>query len=501
MRKLFIIFILYCFTSIAQQSALAVPDTVFYKIYGGPNQEEAKDFIETNDKGFLICGSSSSFGQGTSSIYVIKTDSTGVFKWSRTYGGINVDKGMSIVKTPENGAYISGYSNSYNNLEYDVYCIKIDSVGTLQWEKTYTGNDWDFVYSSALMPDSGLVMAGETYTNTVGDADAFLIRINKNGDTLWTKKLGTPLMEKFNSVVYAENSIYVCGTSKDSQTLRTKGLIARYSLAGNLLYTNYLQGNNPYDYALNCITKTQNNQFVLAGDLTKSDSILPNSEIRIRIDSTLNLIWRDSASFSTTKSGRFIFQDNRQHIMTVITLNGGNGKTAMFLADYDDWVYYNFGSTYGGLEEEEGVKGMISSRNKLVYLGNTHSWGYGDKDYWLVMFKADTLIGDQRVNYYTHTDTTSLNPFSLKEFSLHSLSIFPNPLSNKESIYISNIKTDKLIIIEFMNVTGQTIFKKQYENSDSIKIDLSKLNLSNGVYYLRFVQDNAVKVASLLIQD
>jgi len=48
-----------------------VSDTVFYNFYGGPNQEEARDFIETSDKGFLICGSSSSFGQGSSSIYLI----------------------------------------------------------------------------------------------------------------------------------------------------------------------------------------------------------------------------------------------------------------------------------------------------------------------------------------------------------------------------------------------------------------------------------------------
>ena len=501
MRTL-LIFILFCSQSLlAQVNSLLVPDTVFYKIYGGPNQEEAKDFIETNDKGFLICGSSSSFGQGTSSVYLIKTDSNGIFKWSKTYGGINADKGMSIVKTPDNGAYISGYSNSFNNLEYDAYCIKIDSIGTMQWQRSYEGNDWDFIYSSALMPDSGLVMVGETYTNSAGDADAYLIRINKYGDTLWTKKFGTPQMEKFNSVVYAENSIYVCGTIKDAQTLKTKGLVARYSLSGNLLSTNYIYGNNSYEYALNCINKTQNHQFVLAGDIIKADSILPHGEIRLRIDSSLNIIWRDSSSFFTTLSGRYIFQDNRQHLMTVLTLNGGNGKTAMFLADYDDWVYYNFGSTFGGLEDEEGVKGMISSLNKLVYLGNTYSWGYGDKDYWLVMFKADTLIGDQKIKYNTYTDTTSLNPFDLKEYSMLSVSVFPNPLSKKENIIITNINSAKPIAIELSQINGQQIFNQQYQNSTSLKIDLEKFHLASGVYYVRFTQDDKVKVTPLIITD
>lgn len=501
MRTLILLFLFTSLSSLAQLNSLLAPDTVFYKIYGGPNQEEAKDFIETNDKGFLICGSSSSFGQGTSSVYLIKTDSTGIFKWSRTYGGINADKGMSIVKTPDNGAFISGYSNSYNNLEYDAYCIKIDSIGTMQWQRSYEGNDWDFIYSSALMPDSGLVMAGETYTNSAGDADAYLIRIKKNGDTLWTKKFGTPQMEKFNSVVYAENSIYVCGTIKDAQTLKTKGIIARYSLSGVLVNHYIFNGNPLFDYGFNCINKTQNRELILIGDISKTDSILPNSEMRIRIDTSLNLIWRDSALFSTIKSGRYIFQDTRQHIQTVLTLNGGNGKNAMYLADFVDQDLYTFGSTFGGLEDEEGIKGMISSRNKLVYLGNTYSWGYGDKDYWLVMFKADTLIPDHRVRYYTHTDTTSLNPFNLKEFSLKTVSVFPNPLSTKESIFITNIDATKSVTIEFINVNGQVIFKNEYENSELVKIDLTILNITNGVYYLRFVQDNAVKVAPLLIQD
>src|ERR1700752_1694378 len=94
--------------SFGQQESVMAVDTVFYNMYGGVNQEEAKDFVETPDKGFMICGSSSSFGQGTTSIYIVKTDSNGIYKWGKTYGGINADKGMSIKNTPDKGFYISG---------------------------------------------------------------------------------------------------------------------------------------------------------------------------------------------------------------------------------------------------------------------------------------------------------------------------------------------------------------------------------------------------------
>lgn len=501
MRTL-LIFILFCSQSLlAQINSLLVPDTVFYKIYGGPNQEEAKDFIETNDKGFLICGSSSSFGQGTSSVYLIKTDSNGIFKWSKTYGGINADKGMSIVKTPDNGAYISGYSNSFNNLEYDAYCIKIDSIGTMQWQRSYEGNDWDFIYSSALMPDSGLVMVGETYSNTAGDADAYIIRINKQGDVIWTQKFGTALYDKFNAITIAQNSIYVCGQSKQNSTFKMRGLMARYNFSGTLMYSSILGAQNNYDYELTSINSTQNQQLLICGSLVKADSTLPQSDLRMRVDTNFVKVWRDSSFFTATKNGNYLFEKTNQRIINAVTLVGGSGKTALFLAEFDQNDAYVFGSTYGGLEDEEGRKCILSSRNKLVALGNTYSWGYGDKDYWLVMFKADTLIGDQKIKFYTHTDTTSLNPFNLKEFSLKTVSVFPNPLGSKESIFITNIDATKSVTIEFINVNGQVIFKNEYDNSELVKIDLTILNLTNGVYYLRFVQDNAVKVAPLLIQD
>lgn len=501
MKKLLLFILFANLSSLAQVNSLLVPDTVFYNIYGGPNQEDAKDFIETNDKGFLICGSSSSFGQGTSSVYVIKTDSTGIFKWSKTYGGINADKGMSIVKTPDNGAYISGYTNSFNNLEYDAYCIKIDSVGNTEWQKTFAGDDWDFIYAAALMPDSGLVMVGETYSNTAGDADAYLIRINKYGDVIWTQKYGTALYDKFNAITVSQNSIFVCGQTKQSSNQKMRGLMARYNFNGTLMYSSILGAQNNYDYELTGINSTQNQQLLICGSLVKADSTLPQSDLRMRVDTNFVKVWRDSSFFTATKKGNYLFEKTNQRIVNVVTLVGGSGKTALFLAEFDQNDGYVFGSTYGGLEDEEGRKCILSSRNKLVALGNTYSWGYGDKDYWLLMFKADTLIGDQKIKFYTHTDTTSLNPFNLKEFSLNAVSIFPNPLSNQESISITNIDASKSTTIEFINVNGQIIFKQEYENTELIKINLSKLNLINGVYYLRFVQDNAVKVAPLLIQD
>jgi len=480
-----------------------VSDTVFYNFYGGPNQEEARDFIETSDKGFLICGSSSSFGQGASSIYLIKTDSNGVFKWSKTYGGINSDRGMSILKTSLNGAIISGYTNSFNSFEYDIFYLKIDSVGNIIWQKTFAENDWEFAYSSTLLDNDELIIAGETYSNTNGNSDGLLLKINSLGDVVWSKKIGFENQDAFRSVTFNNGFIYAAGSTIDNQTNSSKPFIIKLNSNGSIIDTLILKTDNRFNYKLNCITNFNNSSLLIAGEIEKLDSILPQSEFRLKIDTTLSVIWRDSAQFSSIKKGEYIFRHPlNNHLMTVFTLNGGNGKTAMFLADYTDHFYYNFGSTYGGLEEEQGVKGLLSSRNKLVYLGNTKTWGFGDQDFWLIMFKADSLISDHKTKNRFYTDTTSLSPINILEINKdNKIKFYPNPVSKNSTVRIKSSHILSNAILEITDVFGKLIFTKEISSFENEEIRLNDLHLSVGCFIIKVSSDTIIQQSKLILTD
>jgi len=485
MRYLFVFLFTFPLIYVAQQNKFQVIDTVFYNFYGGPNQEEARDFIETSDKGFLICGSSSSFGQGSSSVYIIKTDSNGVFKWGKSFGGISADRGMSILKTSDNGAVVCGYSNSFNNFEYDVFYFKIDSVGNLVWQKTFNENDWEFAYSSVLLPSDEIIIAGETYSNTNGGSDALLIKTNSLGETQWIKKIGFQQNDAFRSVCTLNGYIYATGYYTESSSQLTKGFIVKYNYEGNLIDTFLLPANNQINYKLNSIQVFDNASLIIAGELLTNDTLNPQSEFRMKIDTSFSIIWRDSAQFSNIKKGEYIFKHPlSNHLMTVYTLTGGNGKTAMFLADYTDHFYYNFGSTYGGLEEEQGVKGMLSSRNKLVYLGNTKTWGYGDQDFWLVMFKADTLISDHKTKNRFYTDTLSLSQIGLNEIinSEHSI-VYPNPANINSTIHI-NVK-DQNSIVNIYDALGKVIYKRENKYANEIEINPENCGMKQGIYIIK----------------
>ena len=93
-----------------------------------------EEIISTIDSGFLAIGATESFGNGLTDLYIIKIDQNGNFQWHKTFGGPAIDYGKSIIQTPDSGFIACGYSNSID-LDYDLFLIKIDQNGNLEWKK------------------------------------------------------------------------------------------------------------------------------------------------------------------------------------------------------------------------------------------------------------------------------------------------------------------------------------------------------------------------------
>ncbi len=184
MKKIYITFLLYLIFNFAHAQV------TFSRVYGGVAQDYGKSVLQTFDGGYVLVGVTSSFGAGTVDVYLIKTDSLGVFQWQKTYGGNNVDQGYGIVQLNDSGFAICGFTNSFGLGGYDAYLIRTNSSGDTVWTRTYEGMDWDFIYSIQTTPDFGFILVGETYTNTAGMKDALIIKTDSVGNLLWKKTFG-----------------------------------------------------------------------------------------------------------------------------------------------------------------------------------------------------------------------------------------------------------------------------------------------------------------------
>ena len=159
--------------------------------FGGNNEEEGMSVQQTNDGGYIISGSTNSFGNGYSDIYLIKTDGSGTEQWTKTFGGTESDNGYSVQQTNDGGYIICGETSSFGNGDDDVYVIKTDGNGIEQWSKTFGGISDDKGFSLDKTTDGGYIITGRTgsYSN---DDDVFLIKTDSQGDSLWIKIIGIP---------------------------------------------------------------------------------------------------------------------------------------------------------------------------------------------------------------------------------------------------------------------------------------------------------------------
>ncbi|MDP4236880.1 MAG: T9SS type A sorting domain-containing protein [Bacteroidota bacterium] len=206
------------------------------KCYGGGGNDEAICIIQNSSGGFAIAGRTSSsegdidnYHGGEFDGFVLMLGSDGNKKWMKCFGGDSLEHFHSIVQTSDGGYAVCGHTNSINgdvtsdHGDMDAWVIKIDSIGSLQWQHCLGGSGDDGTYSVIQTEDKGFVAAGWS-SSSDGDAsgchgqdDIWVAKIDSGGRMLWQKCLGGSQPENANSMVITSDGGYaVAGFTNSS---------------------------------------------------------------------------------------------------------------------------------------------------------------------------------------------------------------------------------------------------------------------------------------------
>jgi hypothetical protein len=164
--------------------------------------------VQTSDGGYIIAGVTSSFGNG-GDIYLIRTDGNGDTLWTETYGGTEYEQANSVVQMSDGGYIITGTTNSFGAGDYDVYVIRTDASGKTIWTKTYGGKAEDRGNSISLTADGGMIITGYTFSYGAGSCDVYLIKTDSDGNIIWTKTFGGADTDQGYSVVQTTDGGYI----------------------------------------------------------------------------------------------------------------------------------------------------------------------------------------------------------------------------------------------------------------------------------------------------
>jgi len=158
------------------------PSPNFCKTIGGPAGEAGKSLIQTSDGGYAIAGATYSFGVGEADVYVVKLDANGNLQWTKTIGGPAFEGGYSLIQTSDGGYAIAGVTQSFGAGQLDVYVVKLNADGNLQWTKTISAKNENLGRFSLIQTsDGGYAIAGHTYSFGAGGDDGHVVKLDKNG--------------------------------------------------------------------------------------------------------------------------------------------------------------------------------------------------------------------------------------------------------------------------------------------------------------------------------
>jgi len=142
----------------------------------------ALSIIQTEDRGYAISGYTRSKGKGKADAWVIKLNNKGDMVWNKTFGGYDNDIARSIIQTEDGDYVIVGETQSKGAGEWDAWIIKIDEQGNIEWDKIIGGSSWDSILSIIQTEDGDYVVAGWTMSKGAGEADVWIMKLDEKGN-------------------------------------------------------------------------------------------------------------------------------------------------------------------------------------------------------------------------------------------------------------------------------------------------------------------------------
>jgi len=270
--------------------------------FGFAGHDHSRSIIQTNDGGFFIGGYldvDASGGSGNETVstkhgvgefWAQKLDPNGNLEWRRYFGGTNNDRIFNVLQAHDGNYLLVGASESTDfdikngNGSYDFWVIKIDTKGTMLWEKSYGGSGIDQGRAAIKTNDGNYIIVGAAISsdgnisNSKGNSDAWVIKIDENGTMLWEKSFGGSGFDAafaidngkgiFSSYVIAGNS-----KSSDGDTSKNNGendfWVIKIDNSGKLLFEKSLGGSG-LDFAHGVI-ETSDQKIVVVGETESSD--------------------------------------------------------------------------------------------------------------------------------------------------------------------------------------------------------------------------------------
>lgn len=490
----------------------AQPDIEWNKCYGGSNYDGAKSIQQTSDGGYIVTGHIYLYDDttsiyGSTDYWILKLNSEGDTIWTKNYGGSKFEYPQSIQQTLDDGYIVAGYTNSIdgdvsnNHGLKDYWIVKLDTDGDTVWTKCLGGSSFDFANAIHCTTDSGYIVAGHTRSNNgdvsvnYGQADYWIVKLNSEGTIIWSKSYGGSGHDIAKAVMETTDSMLIVvgiTTSDDHFVHGHNGLgydywILKLNSEGDTIWTK-CYGNSKNDWA-SSVTQSSDGGFVIAGT-TEIENIDNRLDFWIlKLNSEGDSLWSRYYGGSGWDLASSIKQTSDGGYIVAGRTNSSDGDVwgGNIINDsiYDYWTVKlkSDGDTlwtkcFGGSSEDKAFSIQQTNDGGYIVAGQSNSndgdveGNHGNGDFWIVKL-------------------SSLNTFEQipgdNEFR-----IYPNP--TKSLIYIEFGKIDHYDL-KVLDVHGKMMLTTNLTTHNT-RIDISDFPI--GIYFITVSSDNFLKTEKII---
>ena len=419
------------------------PLIAWQKCYGGSGNERAYSMIAGPANGFIVAGSSTSNdgdvtghhgATGVTDAWLVALRYDGQLLWQKSYGGSGADEFDRIIATKDGGYLAIGTTASTDgdvvgshdggNGNVDIWVVKLDGSGNLQWQKCLGGTSQEFPANVLQMSDSGYILIGSTASvdgdvvGNHGNYDGWLVRLDKAGNLLWQQCIGNAYNDHANDIQAIAGGGYIIPMASDGGGGGSYGSVSGGS-SPNAFFVKTDSGGNVLNvlwngpYSGNYGVLPVNNDAYYTLTISNGQICLLNANNRIsigQIDTTLASVVNQPTGTSLSYCYPYSPAVNAGYTISgsggMGLLSNGSGVVAGYTDDsarrlnphgYLDGFLANIGPNswtreYGGSKMDYFSAVAVQDNFTYIAAGYTNSndgdvsGNHGGYDFWVVKF-------------------------------------------------------------------------------------------------------------------